>query len=184
MIEQIAASRCPRCAAVVAPPAPYCPRHPIAMTPVALPGIGEVVTFTTLHSPPEGFRSPLHIALVELEEGARFVCHGSETRGLRVGATVAIEAIDIDIIEGNVIVRIGKRMRGRVARPLSLGVGFRLYLLCRGRLMLRLGQLFLLPRSIGDHASIFRCLHYFASHGDHCFPVRVLLDSICVNFVH
>ena len=64
------------------------------MTPVALPGIGEVVTFTTLHSPPEGFRSPLHIALVELEEGARFVCHGSETRGLRVGATVAIEAID------------------------------------------------------------------------------------------
>src|SRR5207302_1075983 len=92
VIEQIAASRCPRCAAVVAPPAPYCPRHPIAMTPVALPGIGEVVTFTTLHSPPEGFRSPLHIALVELEEGARFVCHGSETRGLRVGATVAIEA--------------------------------------------------------------------------------------------
>jgi len=64
------------------------------MTPVALPGIGEVVTFTTLHSPPEGFKSPLHIALVELEEGARFVCHGSETRGLKVGATVAIEAID------------------------------------------------------------------------------------------
>ena len=94
MIEQIAASRCPRCATVIAPPAPFCPRHPVAMTPVAVPGIGEVVTFTTLHSPPEGFRSPLHIALVELEEGARFVCHGSETRGLKVGATVAIEAID------------------------------------------------------------------------------------------
>ncbi len=94
MIETIAASRCPRCETVVAPPAPYCPRHPVAMTPVDLPGIGEVVTFTTLHSPPEGFRSPLHIALVELEDGARFVCHGSETRGLKVGATVAIEAID------------------------------------------------------------------------------------------
>jgi hypothetical protein len=64
------------------------------MAPVELAGIGEVVTFTTLHSPPEGFRSPLHIALVELEEGARFVCHGAETRGLKVGATVAIEAID------------------------------------------------------------------------------------------
>jgi len=64
------------------------------MTPVDLAGIGEVVTFTTLHSAPEGFRSPLHIALVELEDGARFVCHGSETKGLRVGATVAIEAID------------------------------------------------------------------------------------------
>ena len=94
MIETIAASRCPRCDAVVAPPAPYCPRHPVAMIPVGLPGIGEVVSFTTLHSPPEGFRSPLHIALVELEEGARFVCHGAETRGLKVGASVAIEAID------------------------------------------------------------------------------------------
>jgi hypothetical protein len=94
MIETIAASKCPRCEAVVAPPAPYCPRHPVAMTPVALSGIGEVVTYTTLHAPPEGFRSPLHIALVELEDGARFVCHGSETRGLKVGATVAIEAID------------------------------------------------------------------------------------------
>jgi hypothetical protein len=94
VIERIRASRCVRCEAVVAPPAPYCPRHPVAMVPVELAGIGEVVTFTTLHSPPEGFRSPLHIALVELEEGARFVCHGAETRGLKVGATVAIEAID------------------------------------------------------------------------------------------
>ena len=94
MIEIIQASKCPRCDAVVAPPAPYCPRHPVAMTPVDLPGVGEVVTFTTLHSAPEGFRSPLHIALVELEDGARFVCHGSETKGLRVGVTVAIEAID------------------------------------------------------------------------------------------
>jgi hypothetical protein len=94
MIETIAGSRCPRCDTVVAPPTPFCPRHPVAMTPVGLAGIGEVVTFTTLHSPPEGFRSPLHIALVELEDGARFVCHGSETRGLKMGATVAIEAID------------------------------------------------------------------------------------------
>ena len=61
---------------------------------VELAGIGEVVTFTTLHSAPEGFKSPLHMALVELEEGARFFCHGAETRGLKVGSTVAIEAID------------------------------------------------------------------------------------------
>jgi DUF35 OB-fold domain, acyl-CoA-associated len=94
MIETIAASKCPRCATVVAPPALYCPRHPVAMRRVELAGIGEVVTFTTLHSPPEGFKSPLHIALVELEEGARFFCHGAETRGLKVGSTVAIEAID------------------------------------------------------------------------------------------
>jgi hypothetical protein len=94
VIETIAASRCPRCHEMVAPPATYCPRHPVRMVPARLPGVGEIVSFTTLHSPPEGFKSPLHLALVELEGGARFFCHGAQTRGLRVGSTVAIEAID------------------------------------------------------------------------------------------
>jgi hypothetical protein len=94
MIERIDASRCPACRTVVAPPASYCPHHPVAMEPVSLPGAGEIVSFTTLHSPPTGFKAPLHIALVELEEGARFVCHGAETRGLRIGSQVAIEAVD------------------------------------------------------------------------------------------
>jgi hypothetical protein len=94
MLETIAASRCPRCHMVVAPPTSYCPHHPVAMSPATLPGVGEVVSFTTLHTAPEGFKSPLHIAIVELEGGGRFVCHGTGTAGLRIGATVAIEAID------------------------------------------------------------------------------------------
>jgi DUF35 OB-fold domain, acyl-CoA-associated len=94
MIETIAASKCPRCDMVVAPPATYCPHHPVAMTPATLPGVGEVVSFTTLHTPPAGFRSPLHIAIVELRGGGRCVCHGAGTRGLKIGARVAIEAID------------------------------------------------------------------------------------------
>ena len=94
MTTDIAASRCPRCHAVVAPPATYCPWHPVAMTPTTVAGVGEIVSFTTLHDAPEGFRSPLNIAIVELEGGARFVCHGDETRGLKIGSTVAIEAID------------------------------------------------------------------------------------------
>jgi hypothetical protein len=93
-MAEIAASRCPRCQAVVAPPATYCPWHPVAMTPTTVPGVGEIVSFTTLHSAPEGFRSPLHIAIVELDGGGRFVCHGADTRGLKIGATVAIEAVD------------------------------------------------------------------------------------------
>ena len=48
MKETIDGSRCPRCALVVAPPEAYCPRHPVAMTPAALPGVGEIVSFTTL----------------------------------------------------------------------------------------------------------------------------------------
>ena len=93
-MAEIAASRCPRCQVVVAPPSTYCPWHPVAMTPTTVPGVGEIVSFTTLHAAPEGFRSPLHIAIVELEGGARFVCHGDETRGLKIGSSVAIEAID------------------------------------------------------------------------------------------
>jgi hypothetical protein len=64
------------------------------MVPTRLPGVGQVVSFTTLHSAPEGFRSPLHIALVELAGRAVLVCHGAQTRGLKIGSTVAIEAID------------------------------------------------------------------------------------------
>ena len=94
MIETIAASRCPRCDMVVAPPASYCPHHPVLMTPIEVSGVGEIVSFTTLHTPPAGFKSPLHLAIVELDGGARFVCHGSDVKGLRVGADVAIEAID------------------------------------------------------------------------------------------
>jgi hypothetical protein len=94
VIETIPASRCPRCGFITAPPASFCPRHATAMTPTAVAGVGEIVSFTTLHSPPEGFRSPLHIALIALEGGARFVCHGSQTRGVRIGSRVAVEAID------------------------------------------------------------------------------------------
>ena len=94
MIERIPASRCSRCGLIVAPPATYCPHHPARMTPATVPGVGEIVSYTTLHSAPEGFRSPLHIALVQLQGGARFVCHGSDVQGLKIGAHVAIEAID------------------------------------------------------------------------------------------
>jgi hypothetical protein len=64
------------------------------MAPTVLSGVGQVVSFTTLHTPPAGFKSPLHIAIVELDGGARFVCHGADVTGLKVGATVAIEAVD------------------------------------------------------------------------------------------
>jgi hypothetical protein len=94
VIETIRGSRCPACGLTVAPPAAFCPRDPVEMTPVELLGAGEIVSFTTLYSPPAGFRSPSHIALVLLEGGARFICHGAETRGLRIGSRVVIEAVD------------------------------------------------------------------------------------------
>jgi hypothetical protein len=64
------------------------------MAPAAVPARGEVISFTTLYSPPTGFASPLHLALVQLPGGAKFFCHGTGTKGLRPGSHVAIEAVD------------------------------------------------------------------------------------------
>ena len=79
----------------------FAPFELIALEDIGLVRLGaasratlEIVTFTTLYSPPEGFRSPLHIAIVELEGGARFVCHGEATKGIRIGSHVSIEAVD------------------------------------------------------------------------------------------
>lgn len=90
----IAASRCPRCRRLVVPPAARCPDHPAPMEAAAVGNVGEVVSFTTLFSAPEGFRSPLHIALVELPGGARLFCHGEDTRGMKIGSRVSVEAVD------------------------------------------------------------------------------------------
>ena len=94
MMETIAASRCPDCGWVIAPPARICPRHPVEMTPVEISGYGSVLSYTTLTVAPEGFKPPLHIAVVELPGGARIFCHGRETRQLRIGRRVAIEQVD------------------------------------------------------------------------------------------
>lgn len=95
MIETtLPASRCPRCNRLVVPPAARCPDHGDRMEAAGVPNTGEVVSFTTLHSPPEGFRSPLHIALVELEGGARLFCHGEETRGVKIGSRVSVEDVN------------------------------------------------------------------------------------------
>ena len=93
-METITGSRCPECGLVVAPPARICPRHPREMVPVDLFGYGSVLSYTTLTVAPEGFKPPLHIAVVELPGGARIFCHGKETHALRIGRRVAIEQVD------------------------------------------------------------------------------------------
>ena len=88
-MEMVAASRCPDCGWVVAPPVRICPRHPVEIA-----GYGSVLSYTTLTAVPEGFKPPLHIAVVELPGGARIFCHGKETRQLKIGRRVVIEQVD------------------------------------------------------------------------------------------
>lgn len=93
--EAIPASRC-ACGFVAAPPAPFCPRCAGPMNPHHLAPFGTVLSYTILHSPPAGFSAPLSIALVELPEGVRFICHGhpDHPRSVRVGQQVRIEHVD------------------------------------------------------------------------------------------
>src|SRR4029453_16898756 len=93
MIERLAASRCPVCGLVAAPPSRWGPPHPVEETQTSVAGAGGHISLHPAHSPPGGFKSPLHIAIVELAGGARFICHGAETAGLKIGSRVAIEAV-------------------------------------------------------------------------------------------
>jgi hypothetical protein len=93
-VIEIAASRCSRCDRLVVPPAASCPDHTGPMIAAVVSNVGEVVSFTTLYSAPEGFKSPLHIALVELPGGARLFCHGEDIKGMKIGSRVAVEAVN------------------------------------------------------------------------------------------
>ena len=78
---RIKASKCPECDKVTVPPRNLCPycRHELTGTSlIELENQGTVLSFTELQKPPEGFDSPLKLALVELEFGAAVLCLGAE----------------------------------------------------------------------------------------------------------
>ena len=53
---------------------------------------GTILSYTTLQMPPDGFSSPLKMALVELERGVRVLCLGNDEEILEpvIGAQVEI----------------------------------------------------------------------------------------------
>lgn len=52
---------------------------------------GIVLTYTTLQSPPEGFKPPINLAIVELKNGAKILC---EARcEMQIGKEVIIEEV-------------------------------------------------------------------------------------------
>ena len=54
---------------------------------------GTVLSFTTLHMPPDGFQAPLYMALVELEHGALILCLAADyaKAAVSIGDSVSIE---------------------------------------------------------------------------------------------
>ena len=77
----ITSSRCSECSRAIVPPrdtCPYCGKNAGPMIRLELPAQGVVQSYTTLQMPPEGFKAPLPMALVELKHGALILCLASD----------------------------------------------------------------------------------------------------------
>ena len=92
---KILASRCERCSRTIAPPrdvCPYCGKSAGKMVLHEIDGKGEVLSYTILEMPPEGFKPPLKMALVELDQGAVVLClAGEDDTELSIGAHVRVD---------------------------------------------------------------------------------------------
>ena len=89
------ASKCD-CGRLLLPPTEWCVHCGSTTRPVTMDNEGVILSYTTLHYPPEGFEPPLVLALVELEdeEGARtkVMCSGKILEdGLSIGMKVNVE---------------------------------------------------------------------------------------------
>ncbi|MBI3962200.1 MAG: OB-fold domain-containing protein [Deinococcus sp.] len=91
----IIASRCAECGHLSVPAARYCPNCASDMVQgQELPAAGQLLSFTTLYSPPSGFTAPLRIGIVQAEGGARLMCDGLGEEQLSVGQMVYLEEAD------------------------------------------------------------------------------------------
>jgi uncharacterized OB-fold protein len=94
--QTIPSSKCRSCQRVIVPPrgtCPYCGLSAGVMEKLSLSPQGTILSFTTLHMPPDGFQAPLSMALVELEQGALILCLAiDQTKAaVSIGDSVSIE---------------------------------------------------------------------------------------------
>ncbi len=97
MSIHLKASRCKRCGALYYPPRVICPRcGPVSkgsLEEVELPDHGRIVAYTVLHYPPEGYPSPMILAVAEVG-GVRLI-------GRVLGDPGAVEeGCLVEVVEG------------------------------------------------------------------------------------
>ncbi len=89
--------RCPECHWVAFPErkraCKRCGSAPVEMEEFQMKPVGRVISFVVQHRLPEGFETPLPLAIIELEEGARMAGHliDCKPEELRVGFEVEAE---------------------------------------------------------------------------------------------
>ncbi len=96
--RELRIQRCDACGALQFPPGPRCPRcGGFSMGWVVASGRGRLYSYAVPHHPAvNGFRYPLLVGLVELEEGTRMVADivGCPRDALRIGMPVEVEWLD------------------------------------------------------------------------------------------
>jgi uncharacterized OB-fold protein len=66
-------------------PREICPHCGNSMTPIELGDDAVLLTYTILHTVPEGFKAPINLALVELEQGPKLLCSCKNEKDLVIG---------------------------------------------------------------------------------------------------
>jgi uncharacterized OB-fold protein len=78
------ASTC-TCGKIVALNRKLCPYCGKSMISIKLGNNAIVLTYTTLYTVPKGFKAPIFLVLVELEQGAKLLCECKNKNDLEIG---------------------------------------------------------------------------------------------------
>lgn len=95
--SQLVGYRCPECDWVAFPErkrvCKRCRSAPVEMESFVMQPYGKIISYVVQHRLPEGFETPLPLAIIELEEGARMAGHLTECdiEKLHVGFEVEAE---------------------------------------------------------------------------------------------
>ncbi len=81
-----------QCGKNIVPFRKLCPSCGSAMNKVEFENVGSILTYTTLHAPPEGFEGPIRLAMVELKEGAHLVCSVQGHRDMNIRDEVTVKS--------------------------------------------------------------------------------------------
>jgi uncharacterized OB-fold protein len=95
-ILRIRASKCSQCGKAVVPPryiCPYCGPSVTSIEMIDLSNQGIILSYTVHHMPPDGFESPLLLALVKLENDAVVLCTGdiSDANKIQINQSVHLD---------------------------------------------------------------------------------------------
>ena len=89
MTDKMKGSKC-SCGKVSVPPVQYCGLCDTKPDLIDIDPSGTVLSYTRLHVTASGFDAPLGIALVELDDGTKFMCNAGVERDLDIGEKIKL----------------------------------------------------------------------------------------------